>query len=70
MRHRVVPDFDAVLAIVNDRRHERTSTLVRQHDGVAVAHGRDERIRRAEVDADRAPARVGDRRFTRLGDLK
>ena len=31
------------------------AVLVRQHDGNAVAHRRDERVGRAEVDADREP---------------
>ena len=52
------------------RRHQRPALVVGQHDGEAVAHGRDERIGRAEVDADCALARVRQRRLARFGDLE
>ncbi len=69
-RLRGVPDVDAGLAIADDRRQQRMAALVRKHDGDAVAHGRDQRVRRAEVDADRPLALVRRGRSIGLGDLQ
>jgi NAD-specific glutamate dehydrogenase len=68
VRHRVVPHLHPVLGIAHDRRHQRTPLSVRQHLRNAIAHRGDERVGRAEVDADLALGRG--RRCIRLGDLE
>ncbi len=57
-------------AIAHDRRQQRAAVLVGQHVGHAVAHRGDERVRRAEVDADREPPLVRRRRHAGFGDLQ
>ena len=70
---RVGADDDvAVGGVVDDRRHDRLAVVVGEADGLAVLDHGDERVRRAEVDADGARPGVQalDARLPRLGDLK
>ncbi len=59
-----------MLAVADDRRHQRAPFGVRQHDRQAIADGGDERIGRAEVDADRAFALMRRRRLARFRNLE
>jgi len=70
MRHRGEADVDAIVAVAHDRRHQRAPVLVGQHHCKAAPHRRHKRVGGAEVDADRTPARVRNRRFAGLGDLE
>ena len=68
--HGAVTDFYAVLAVADDRRHERLAGFIRQDNGDTIAHGGDERIRRAKIDADRAAVRMRNRRLAGLRYLE
>jgi hypothetical protein len=63
------PDVDMVFTVADDRRQQRVPALVRQHDGNAVAHGGDQRVRGAQVDADGELALVRLGRLAGLRDL-
>ena len=68
---RRVADLDAVVGMeANDRRQQRASLGVVDHDRDAVAHGRDQRVGGAEVDADREPMPVRFGGLPGLGDLQ
>jgi hypothetical protein len=47
-----------------------TTEFVVEHHRLAAAHGGDQRIGGAEIDADREPVLVGRHRFARFGNLQ
>ena len=53
-----------------ESRRKRTPLVVGQYDREPVPHGGDERVGRAEIDADRALVRMWRRRLVGLGDLE
>ena len=65
-----IADLRPVPGITHDRGQQRPTLFVGQHHRNAVAHRRDKRIGRAEIDADREPMAVGGRRLAGLGDLQ
>jgi hypothetical protein len=68
---RIVADAaSAAVEVLHGRRQQRAALRVGQALGHAVAHGGDERVRRAEVDAHCDAPRVRIGRLTGLGDLQ
>jgi hypothetical protein len=68
---RLVADVGvAVRQVAHDRWQQRAAVLVAQHFRDAVAHGGDERIGGAQVDAHRQPVLVRRGRHAGFGDLQ
>ena len=65
------PTIDAAVGqVAHDRRQQRAALPVGDDLRRAAAHGADERVRGAEVDADREPVLVRVRGLSRLGNLE